>query len=101
MLAHIARQGIKVDVFAGCLKPVMAVLAGASGGLAYLNPVGRLVRSPTKAIGLDEAFQQQKPMAVALLPVLLNATADLRKKDDWPGGAPAAKVGSGNASYSR
>src|SRR5207249_10087075 len=80
LLAHIATQGIEVNVFQGRLELVVAILAGATGGLTHMNPVGRLVGSPPKAVGLHEALQQVKAMAVAILPVPINPAGDLAKK---------------------
>jgi len=54
-------------------------LARPSSGLAHVNPVGRLVSSTPEAVLLDEGLQQVKAMAVAPLPIGVDALRDLRK----------------------
>jgi hypothetical protein len=52
-------------------------LAGPPSGLAHVNPIGRLVRSTPEAVLLDEGLQQVKAMAVAPLPIGIDALSDL------------------------
>src|SRR6266404_6214067 len=60
--------------------PVALILAGSSGRLAHVNPVGRLVAGPSESVRLHEGLQQVKGVAVAPLPVLVDPPGDLRQK---------------------
>ncbi len=78
----IGTERIKINVLHGRVDLIVAMaltLARPSGGLAYVNPVGRLVRSAPEAVLLDEGLQQVKAVAVAPLPIGLDALSDLRK----------------------
>src|SRR5882724_7134616 len=60
--------------------PVALTLASSSGGLAYFDPVGRLVAGAAEPVLLDEGLQQMNGMAVASLPVLINPPGNLCKE---------------------
>ena len=58
---------------------VVLILAGSSGRLADVNPVGRPVASALEPVPLHERFQQVNGMAVAALPVGLDPLGNFRK----------------------
>jgi hypothetical protein len=58
---------------------VVLILAGSSGRLADVNPVGRPVTSALESVPLHEALQQVNGMAVAALPVDLDPLGNFRK----------------------
>jgi hypothetical protein len=75
-------DGIKVNVLYGSMNLMVSVafaLARPPGGLAHMNPVGRLVTGAAESVLLHEGLQQVNGMAVARLPVCVDASSDLRK----------------------
>ena len=63
-------QGVEPDAFGGQIGRVVAVHFAAPLGLSDLDPVGRLVAGAGEALGVDEGFQQDGPVGVAVVPVL-------------------------------
>jgi hypothetical protein len=55
------------------------VLARPPGGLAHMNPIGRLVTGAAESVLLHEGLQQVNGVAVARLPVRVDSSSDLRK----------------------
>ena len=62
-------QGIEPDLFQGTGLAVLLLQFAAALSLAHANPVGRLVGGAFKAGTLDEAFQQNWPVAIAPAPI--------------------------------
>ena len=52
---------------------VLTVLAAPAAGLSNLDPIGRLVARSTETSRIDQGFQQDRPNAVAHLPVVREA----------------------------
>ena len=63
-------QGVEPDAFDGQIGLVVTVQFAAPLGLANVDPVGSLVAGACKALGIDEGFQQNGSVGVAVLPVL-------------------------------
>ena len=59
------------------LDLTMPILAGPTGGLAQVEPVGGFIGGGGKAFGLDKAFDEPNRMAVAALPILGELTGGL------------------------
>src|SRR6266705_2725898 len=76
---HIRNQWIKVNVLERSVDLVQPILARPSGGLADLDPVGRLVTGASESVLLHEGLQQIDAMAVAPLPVGIDPGGNLRK----------------------
>ena len=53
-----------------------AVLAGASGGLAQVEPVGSAVAGPPETRSVDEGFDQLQGPGICALPVLAQPAQD-------------------------
>ena len=65
--SEVFAQGVEPDAFGGQIGRVVAVHFAA---LSDLDPVGRLVAGAGEALGVDEGFQQDGPVGVAVVPVL-------------------------------
>jgi hypothetical protein len=59
--------------------PLAPALARASGGLAHVNPVGRLITGAPESVRFHEGFQQVNAMVVAALPVSVDPPGNLRQ----------------------
>src|SRR5262249_37190878 len=62
------------------IVPMTLTLAGPPGGLAYFDPVGRLIAGAAESVLLHEGLQQMKAMAVTSLPVPIDPSGDLGKE---------------------
>lgn len=67
--APVRAQRQQIHVFDRPLQLMVAILAGASGGGAQGDPIGRAVTGAGEAVPLDEGFQRHDRMGVFGLPV--------------------------------
>ena len=68
-LAEVRVQRIEPDLFQGTGLAVLLLEFAAALSLADANPVGRLVRGAFEARAFDEAFQQDRSVTIALVPI--------------------------------
>ena len=68
-IAEVRMQRIEPDLFQGTGLAVLFLQFAAALSLADANPVGRLVGGAFKARAFDEAFQEDRPVAIAPGPI--------------------------------
>lgn len=61
------------------LDLALPILAGATGGLAQVEPMSGSIGGGGEAFGVDKALDEPDRMAVAALPVLGKSTRGLRQ----------------------
>ena len=62
-------EGEEEDVFEREWVAVIGVKFAAALGMADVNPVGRAVAGAMEAGVVDEGFEEQRPIAISILPV--------------------------------
>ena len=77
--AEVAPERVEPDVFSGQRVRSVHVEFAAALGLSDVGPVGRAVAGTGEAVGLHEGLQQQRPVAVASLPVVGQPAAAARQ----------------------
>ena len=75
-LLEVARERINPDAFDGLCVAMQGVELAAALRVAEMLPVGGLVAGAGKARLLDEGFEQHRPIGVAGMPVIGQASAD-------------------------
>ena len=73
---EVARERVDPDAFDGLGVAMQGVELAATLRIAEVLPVGGLVAGAGKARLLDEGFEQDRPIGIAGLPVIGQASAD-------------------------
>ena len=68
-IAEVRVQGIEPDLFQGTGLAVVLLQFAATLSLADANPIGRFVGGAFEARAFDEAFQPDRPVAIAPGPI--------------------------------
>ena len=68
-LSEVAVEGIAPDGFERAVGPVGLVILAATGGCAQVDPIGSLVASPSKEVGVDEGFEPVDGVGIKSGPV--------------------------------
>ena len=66
----LAGEGIEPDILWWKWRGIPDIELAAPFGLSDIEPIGGLIASSWETLGFDKGFQEHRPVAVALAPII-------------------------------